>query len=139
MKRMRELIFGGPRFSSLAGDIGLLVLRVFAGLSLALAHGLGKLPPSPQFVAGVERLGFPGWAGWLSAFAEVVGGFALAAGLGTRVAALLIATNLSVAAFLQHANDPYGRKELPFLFLAVAIMFVFVGGGRFSLDRVVKR
>lgn len=136
---MKDFLFGGAKLNSAVGDFGLLLLRVFAGLSLALAHGMGKLPPSPQFMSGVERLGLPGEAAWLSAFAETVGGLALAAGLLTRPAALFIVGNLSVAGFLQHAADPYQRKELAFLFLAVAMMFVCVGAGRFSLDRVFKR
>jgi putative oxidoreductase len=136
---MKDLLFGGARLHSWVGDLGLLILRIFAGLSLALAHGMSKLPPSPQFMSGVEKLGFPAQAAWLSAFAEAFGGLALAAGLLTRPAALLIAINLSVAGFLQHAADPYQRKELPFLFLAVAVMFLCVGGGRFSIDRVIKK
>jgi putative oxidoreductase len=136
---MKELIFGGARVGSVVGDFGILILRVFAGLSLAVAHGLAKLPPSPQFMTAVESLGFPPQAAWLSTFAETAGGFALAAGLGTRLAAFVIAVNLSVAGFLQHANDPYLRKELAFILLATALMFVFVGAGRFSLDRLIKR
>ncbi len=136
---MKELMFGGARLNSLVGDFGLLILRGFAGISLALAHGLGKLPPSPQFMSGVEKMGMPGEAAWLSAFAEVFGGLALAAGLLTRPAALLIAINLSVAGFMRHALDPYARKELSFLFLAVAVMFLLVGAGRFSLDRLIKK
>jgi putative oxidoreductase len=136
---VKDFVFGGARLNTVVGDFGLLILRVFAGVSLALAHGFGKLPPSPQFMAGVERLGLPGESAWLSAFAEVCGGLALAAGLATRPAALLIAINLSVAAFLQHATDPYARKELALLFLAVAVMFLLVGAGRFSLDRVIRK
>lgn len=136
---MRNLLFGGARLNSIAGDVGLLVLRVFAGLSLALAHGLSKLPPEPGFMQGVSALGLPAWAAWLSGFAETFGGIALAAGFMTRPAALAIAINLSVAGFGAHAADPYQRKELALLFLAVAVMFLFVGAGRFALDRVVKK
>lgn len=136
---MKELLFGGARLNSLLGDLGLFILRCFAGVSLALAHGLGKLPPTPQFISGVERMGLPGEAAWLSAFAEVFGGLALAAGLLTRPAALMIAINLSVAAFIRHAPDPYARKELSLLFLAVAVMFLLVGAGRYSLDRLIKK
>ena len=136
---MKDWVFGSVKLNSVVGDIGLLILRVFAGVSLAMAHGLGKLPPSPQFQSSVENLGLPAQAAWLSGFAETVGGFALAGGLATRLAALLIAGNLSVAAFLQHANDPYLRKELAFLFLAVALMFLAVGAGRFAVDRLIKR
>jgi putative oxidoreductase len=136
---MKVLLFGGAKLNSAVGDLGLLILRVLAGVSLALAHGLGKLPPSEGFMSGVAALGLPPQAAWLSGFAETAGGFALAAGLMTRPAALLIAINLSVAAFLQHANDPWQRKELAFLFLAVAVMFLLVGAGRFSIDRIIRK
>ena len=136
---MRDLIFGGAKFTSIVGDFGLLVPRVFAGLSLALAHGMAKLPPSAPFVAGVEALGMPGWMAWLSAAAEAGGGIALAAGFATRAAALIIVCNMSVAGFLQHAKDPYQVKELALLFLATAVMFVFTGGGRFAVDRLIRR
>jgi putative oxidoreductase len=129
---MKELLFGGARFNSIAGDVGLLVVRVFAGLALALGHGLGKLPPSPQFQSAVEGLGPPPQMAWLSGIAETIGGLGLAAGL-------IVAGNMSVAVFLQHANDPFGRKELAAMFLSVAVLFVFAGGGRFSLDRFIKR
>jgi putative oxidoreductase len=129
---MKDLLFGGARFNSIAGDVGLLVVRVFAGLALALGHGLGKLPPSPQFQSAVEGLGPPPQMAWLSGIAETIGGLGLAAGL-------IVAGNMSVAVFLQHANDPFGRKELAAMFLAVAVLFLFAGGGRFSLDRFIKR
>ena len=40
-------------------DIGALLLRAFAGLALAFAHGIGKMPPSEGFVGVVAGLGFP--------------------------------------------------------------------------------
>jgi putative oxidoreductase len=137
--QMRDFLFGSARLNSISGDFGLLVLRLFAGLSLALAHGLGKLPPQPGFVQGVVAMGLPAWMAWLSGFAETFGGIALAAGFMTRAAALAIAINLSVAGFVRHAADPYLRKELAFLFLAVAVMYLLVGGGRFALDRLIKK
>lgn len=136
---MRELLFGTVRLNSVVGDVGLLVLRVFAGVSLVLAHGLSKLPPDPGFMQGVAALGLPAWSAWLSGFAETFGGTSLAAGFMTRPAALAIVFNLSVAGFLRHAADPYQRKELAFIFLAVAFMFLCVGGGRFAVDRLIKK
>jgi putative oxidoreductase len=136
---MKDFIFGGARLNSVVGDFGLFVLRAFAGTSLALAHGLGKLPPSEQFMKGVTALGLPPQAAWLSGFAEFFCGLALAVGLGTRPAALIVAANMSMAAFRQHATDPYLRAELAYLYLAIALMFVLVGAGRFSIDRVIKK
>ena len=114
---MKELLFGGARLNSAVADFGLFVLRAFAGTSLALAHGLGKLPPTEGFMKGVTALGLPPQAAWLSGFAEFFCGLLLAIGLGTRPAALIVATNMSVAAFRQHATDPYSaggaRVSLP--------------------------
>jgi putative oxidoreductase len=136
---IKNWLFGSVKSNSALGDLGLLLLRGFSGVSLALAHGLGKLPPSPQFMAGIERLGLPGEAAYLSGLAETVGGLALAGGLATRPAALIVAGNMSVAAFLQHANDPFQRAELAYLYLAVAVMFLLMGAGRFGLDRLITR
>lgn len=136
---MKDFLFGGARLSSAVADLGLFGLRAFAGTSLALAHGLSKLPPSEGFMKGVTALGLPPQAAWLSGFAEFFCGLLLAIGLGTRPAALVVAANMSVAAFRQHAADPYLRAELAYLYLAVAVMFVLVGAGRFSVDRFIKR
>ena len=125
--------------SSVMADVGMTLLRVFAGLSLALAHGLGKLPPQPGFVQGVDGMGLPGWTAWLSGIAETFGGLGLAAGLATRLASLGIVANLSVAGFIRHAADPYTRAELAYIFLAVAVMFLLAGGGRFALDRLIVK
>jgi hypothetical protein len=54
-------------------------------------------------------------------------------------APLAITINLSVAGFIRHKADPYPRKELAFIFLAVAVMYLFVGGGYFALDRLIGK
>jgi putative oxidoreductase len=136
---MKSLLFGGVKFNSILGDLGLLIFRAFAGLSLAYAHGWGKVPPSDGFVKNVVSLGLPAETAWLSMLTEFVGGLALAAGLATRPIALAMVGNFSVAGFLSHAADPYQRKELAFMFLTASIMFLFVGAGRFSVDRLLKK
>jgi putative oxidoreductase len=136
---MKSLLFGGVKFSSIAGDVGLLVFRAFAGLSLAYAHGWGKVPPSEGFTRTVASLGFPVEMAWLTMLTEFFGGLALAAGFATRPVALAMIANFSVAGFLAHAADPYQRKELAFMFLAASVMFLFVGAGRFSVDRLLKK
>lgn len=124
-----------------ATDVGLLVLRVFTGLALAFAHGVNKLPPSGRFVAGVVEMGFPApmLFAWASAFAEFGGGLLLALGLLTRPAAILIAINMMVAAFVRQAGDPFKEVELAYLYLAVALLYVATGPGKLSLDAVLGR
>jgi putative oxidoreductase len=121
------------------GDAGLLLLRVFAGVALALAHGINKLPPAEGFVNRIGGFGFPApeLFGWLSGFAEFGGGLLLAAGLITRPVATLIVINMLVAVVFGHAGDPFARRELAMLFGLVAAQFALVGAGRYSLDRLL--
>lgn len=124
-----------------ATSAGLLVLRVFAGLSLALAHGFGKVPPSEGFVAGVAEMGFlaaPLFA-WAAALAESVGGVLLALGLFTRPAAFFILANMLVASFVMQAGDPFLERELSLLYGAVAVLFLLAGSGRFGIDARLGR
>lgn len=123
---------------SFADNAGLTLLRVFVGLSMALAHGLGKLPPPQPVIDGVSALGFPmpHFFAWCAALAEFVGGLLLAAGFLTRPAAAMMASTMLVAAFGAHATDPYRIKELAFLFLVISIFFVLRGAGNWSLDRL---
>ncbi len=134
---MKKFLFGGADIKSAAANMGLFVLRVYTGLSLAIAHGWGKMPPSEKFVDGVAKMGFPmpdvfAWAAGLSEFACAI---LLALGLATRPSAFFIATTMGVAGFVRHADDPFGTAEKAFLFMAIAIAFVLIGGGRYALDR----
>jgi putative oxidoreductase len=135
----RNLLFGthttGP-----VGDLGLLFLRLFAGLALAFAHGINKLPPSERFVGRVAGFGFPAPEvfAWLSGFAEFGCGILVAIGLLTRPAATIIVGNMVVVVLFAHAGDPFGRRELPLLFGFVFLMFVLVGAGRYSVDALIR-
>ena len=72
----------GTRRPRLA-DAGLLLLRVFAGLSLAGAHGWSKVTNPSGIIKGAGDLGFPAPAlfGWAAALSEFLGGLLLAIGL----------------------------------------------------------
>ena len=133
--------FRGPATGYNAGtDFGLLALRVFAGLSLAFGHGLGKLPVSSGFIEGVGNLGFPVPVvfAWAAALSEFVGGLFLAGGFYTRIATVFIGLTMATAGFIRHASDPFGSKEKALLFLTVMVLFFFTGPGRYSLDRLLK-
>lgn len=136
----RRLLSTGPEPTFLA-DVTFTILRVFPALAMALSHGLRKLPPSERFVANIDGWGFPApeLFAWAAALAEVVGGILLAAGLFTRLWALLIAITMIVAAFVAHGPDPFSDKESALLYLVVMLFFVARGGGRWSLDRWLSR
>lgn len=140
MKPYHHFLIGGDGGASAIADTGLLVLRLTAGLALAFAHGLGKFPPSDAFIATVAGMGFPApeFFGWAAGVAELIGGICLAVGLLTRPVSVLIAITMGVAFFIRHANDPFLSKEKAMLYGGIALLFVFVGAGRFSLDSFLR-
>jgi len=117
-------------------DYGLLLLRLAAGLGMAFGHGLGKLPPSDAFVGGLTDAGLPvpGLFAWMAALAEFGGGLLVAAGFLTRPAAMLNVVTMLVAFFGAHAGDPFGEREMAFLYGAMFLAVVLSGAGRFSVD-----
>lgn len=138
--RPRPLLFG-PTDTSVPVGFGLLVLRLGVGLALAFAHGLGKIPPSPGFVETTAGLGFPlpVLFAWAAAGAEFAGGLLLAAGLMTRPAGLFVAFTLGVAFFGAHGGDPFGDREMSFLYMTAGLALTVTGAGRFSIDAAIRR
>ncbi len=138
---MKPFLFGGGVSGPALSQLGLAVVRVVAGLSMAFAHGLDKLPPPGRFVSAVDSLGLPlpTLFAWAAGMSEFVGGLLLAIGLMTRPAAGLIAATMGVAIFGHHSGDPWASVELAALYGALAVCFACTGSGRFGLDQVVNR
>lgn len=130
----------GPR-----ADLGLLLLRLVYGAAFVL-HGLPKLA-HPTSWASKMMPGTPPWLQALAAFAEVVGGVALALGVLTPLFAFLIGCNMVVAIFvveLPHGavfvtNGSGPSYELPAVYLAIALLLALAGPGRLSLDAALFR
>lgn len=136
---MKNVLFKSTPELSPSHELTMTILRVFAGLSMALAHGLGKTPPSEQLIAGVSSMGLPaaGFVAWIVALSEFGGGILLALGLLTRVAAFFLFCTMFVAAFIVHGADPFNVKELAFLYLAIYSVFLVRGASSWSLDRLI--
>jgi putative oxidoreductase len=139
-RSIRSIVFGSATAGPVA-DLGLLFLRLFAGVALALAHGWNKVPPSTGFVERVGGFGFPApeLFAWMAGLTEFGGGILLAVGLATRPVATIIVLNMIVAVVFGHAGDPFARRELALMFAFVALLFAFVGGGRYAVDRAIHR
>ena len=135
---LHSLLFGSGD-TSRPTDLGLLVLRLGVGLTLTLAHGLGKLPPSDGFIEGTAAMGFPlpVLFAWAAALSEFLGGLLLAVGLATRPAAVFVSVTMAVAFFVRHGGD-LGEGEKAFLFLVGAVALAVSGAGKLSLDAWIR-
>lgn len=126
--------------SGMASNLSLAGLRVFAGLTMAITHGWAKVPPPEMFVGGLTSMGFPmpEFFAWAASLSEFVGALLLAIGFLTRPAAFFLGITMFVAAFVAHGADPFARKELSLLYLFISLVFFFRGGGKFSIDNLIK-
>lgn len=124
------------------GGLSWALLRFLAGGAL-VTHGWGKIVDPLARVDFVEGIGFyPGWL-WapLLAVAEFFGGILLAIGLLTRPAALAATVVLLVTVWYHWVlqNEGFFGAEKSILWAAITFFFLIHGGGRFSLDRALKR
>lgn len=138
---LKKVLFGGESGMSTAANLGLTLLRVFAGLAMAFGHGLGKLPPGQGLIDRASQIGFPmpvafAWAAGLS---EFLGGIFLAIGLFTRVSGFFIGAVMLTALLGVHAADPFAQQEKAFLFLFIAIAFMLKGAGDWSIDAFLRK
>ncbi|MDQ0204879.1 DoxX family protein [Pectinatus haikarae] len=128
-------------FASDKKNFGLLIFRIVLGL-MFMWHGFPKLSGGPEKwaelgqVMSVYGITFvPALWGFLSAFAECIGGLLVFLGLFYRLAAILLFGNLLVAFSSQMLQDKGLFKssqslEDGFNFFAA----FFIGPGRYSID-----
>ena len=132
--------------STSSADIGKLILRVSLGV-LVLLHGIAKLISGPGFVLKVvTAAGLPAAFGYLVYVGEVVAPVLVIVGLWSRVAALIVATSVTVAVLLAKpaqilaiANAGGWGVELEGMFVFVAIAVAFLGAGRYSVGGIHGR
>ena len=138
---LKTILFGGESGLSYIANAGLTLLRIFAGISLAFAHGIGKVPPSEGLITGTANLGFPIPAlfAWAAGLSEFLGGIFLALGLFTRLSGFFIAFTMLVAAFGVHAADPFQKKELALIYMFVGLAFALKGSGDWSIDSFLRK
>lgn len=139
MRRLYPVFISGPRAAAL------LLVRGVMGTAFIL-HGWPKIHNPFGWMAAVGLPHFPPFLQAIGAYAEVVGGASLLLGLLTPVAAFLLLCQMSTALALVHIphHDPFVRVggssfELPLLYLTLALLFLFLGPGRFSLDALWAR
>jgi putative oxidoreductase len=135
-------------------DIAALLLRVALGL-IFIPHGYSKVFGSggpAVFASDLPSYHIPAFLGYVSAYAEFFGAILLIVGLLTRLDAFLLACTMAVAVVVVQLPDaingaePGANKffeamkgiELPFALFAGSAALVLIGGGRLSLDALLR-
>lgn len=134
-------------------DIVSLVVRLMLGV-VFFPHGMQKLLGwfgGPGFSGTMnmftENLGIPAVFAFLAIMAESLGSLGLITGLLTRVAAFGITVNMIVAVYMLHWQNGFfmnwfGNQkgegfEYHLLVIAIGIVLMIRGGGRWSADAVL--
>ncbi|GIV60141.1 MAG: hypothetical protein KatS3mg043_1230 [Rhodothermaceae bacterium] len=130
--RYRKLLRWQWRHNTIATDL----VRIFLGVALLVRGVLFLLDPVRLSVL-VEEPGL-GWFVHYVTWAHIFGGALLAAGLFTRIAALIQLPILVGAVALVHLREgllsPTQSLELATLVLFLLCVLLVFGPGRFSLD-----
>jgi putative oxidoreductase len=121
-------------------QIGALLLRIALGLTFFI-HGFVKFQGGIENTAGFfETLGLPGFAAYVVALIELIGGIAMILGFGTRVTAVLFAIiMIGAIAKVKLAGGFLGNGqgagyELDFALLVMSVYFILDKPASFSLD-----
>lgn len=120
-------------------DISLLLLRL-AGGGFMLTHSIGKFfklfGDAP--IAFADPLGVGVTASLaLTVFAEVLCALSLMVGFATRFSAIPLLITMLVAAFVVHANDGFGKQELPLLYAVIYFVIAITGAGKYAIDSLI--
>ncbi len=118
--------------------------RMAMGIAFILT-GWGKLHGLEQVTAYFTELGIPlpGIMAPFVASVEFVGGILLLIGLGTRVAALMLASTMVVALITAKWKNAESKLdllgELEFAYLTIFVWLAVAGAGPLSVDRLFTR
>lgn len=118
-------------------NLGLALLRIVPSVFMIANHGFPKLM---KLINGNTEFADPFGIGsaptlFLAVIGEVLCPLLVIIGFKTRWNAIPPAIIMFVAAFVIHAGDPLGNRELPLLFLVVFATIFLVGPGKFSVDK----
>jgi putative oxidoreductase len=124
-------------------DVVLLLIRIVVG-TLFILVGYPKIQAPMSWMPPGTSI--PGFFQMLAAIAEFIGGIALIAGFLTRIAAFGQACTMLVSVYylkyvwgatfvdMKGGSNVYNLNLILFL---VALLFLFISAGRFSVDRLL--
>lgn len=137
---INRFLFEQPEFEHKAADLGLLLARLYAGITI-MGAGLDKIPVPDWMVDQVITIGFPFpiFFAWIACFTEFIFGFMLAFGMMTRLSGVILGITMGTAAFGFHKALPLLDMHLAQHFFWMFIIFATLGGGRYSVDALIRK
>ncbi len=132
--------FLSTKYSASTFNFGMLVLRVTLGV-LLMSHGYAKL----IHFSGLKHsfMNFMGIGSNISLiliiFAEFFCGIFLILGLFTRFACIPIIIAMCVIVFIASDGQIFAQGERGAMYLASAIMILFCGPGKVSVDGMIGK
>lgn len=116
-------------------DLALLLLRVGFG-GFMLTHGIPKINMLSDPSAFGDPIGVgPTVSLILALIGEVVAPILIIIGFKTKWAAIPAIITMGVAAFIFHAKDDLGTKEMALLYFIAFLVIFLAGPGKYSLDK----
>ena len=129
-----------PEFVTGPGAVGLLVVRLVAGIAMML-HGWPKVQHLTSWMP--KEAPIPGPLQAAAALSEFLGGLAWALGLLTPIASFFLACTMAFAVFAVHVGQGHPfvaskpgapSAEAAAGYLAIAVLLMLAGPGRLSID-----
>ena len=123
----------------IAQSQGVAIVRVILGM-LLIFHGIEVFDPvimkgyvDSGMLTGKNAL----FMVYLGKSSELVSGILLFLGLLTRIASLMMIGTFSYITFFVGAGRFWYQEQHPFMFALFGLLFLFVGPGGWSVDRLI--
>lgn len=130
---MKSFFYPGPIWQ---GN-GLFLIRIIFSIFLII-HGMEVFDPEKmKNYTGWDAFKTSSWLPYLGKAAEFIAGILLLLGLFTRIACLLTIGTFGYITFLVGNGKFWMEDQHPFLFVLLALVFIFTGPGNFSLDKLI--
>ena len=118
-------------------DNGLFLIRLMLAIFLII-HGLEVFDPEKmKNYSGWETFKSSSAMPYIGKIAEFVAGILLLLGLFTRLACILVIGTFGYITFFVGKGKFWMDDQHPFLFVLLALVFIFTGPGNFSLDKII--
>jgi putative oxidoreductase len=115
-----------------------LLIRIGTG-AVFFAHGLMKWENLSRIESAFgHSFGFPSWLTVFLAAIEILGGLMFIAGIGTRVAGVVLGIEMLVAIVLTGIGRGWSAHELEVLLMVLSFGLALAGSGRLRIVHVFE-